>query len=75
MPATARDAQTRAFGTTRMDPCNAWSPHEPGRRRQGRTEVSVPVQCNRPRGHSGNHMCLMGSFERLAEWGPAEVFR
>lgn len=33
----------------------------------------VPVQCNRPSGHDGNHMCLAGNFERLAEWTQAKV--
>ena len=56
-----------------MRPCNSWSPHEPSRRRLNRGEQSVPVQCNRPSGHSGNHMCLLGSFERLAEWEQAKV--
>jgi hypothetical protein len=55
--------------------CNAWSPHEAGQRRVGRSERPVPVQCNRPAGHDGNHMCLTGSFERLAEWAPAEVIK
>jgi hypothetical protein len=59
----------------RLDPCHCWSPHEPGRKRQGRGEVAVPVQCNRPAGHDGNHMCLLGSYELLAEWGQATVVK
>jgi hypothetical protein len=62
-------------GRPRLTPCNAWSPHEAGRVKQGRGEKSVPVQCNRPSGHSGNHLCLLGSFERLAEWGQCEVVK
>jgi hypothetical protein len=56
-------------------PCNSWSPHEAGRKKQNRGEIAVPVQCNRPEGHTGNHMCLAGSFERLAEWGQCEVVK
>lgn len=59
----------------KLEPCNVWSPHQPGMRKQGRTEKPVPVQCNRPEGHSGNHMCLLGSYERLAEWEPAKVVK
>ena len=55
--------------------CNCWSPHEAGRQKINRGEKSVPVQCNRPEGHTGNHMCLMGSFERLAEWEPARIVK
>jgi hypothetical protein len=58
-----------------LNPCNAWSPHEAGRRRVGRSEHPMPVQCNRPAGYDGNHMCMAGSFERLAEWAPAEVIK
>lgn len=59
----------------RPNPCNCWSPHQPGRKKQGRGEISVPVQCNRPEGHPGNHMCLMGSYERLAEWEQTKVVK
>jgi hypothetical protein len=55
--------------------CGVWSPHEAGRRKVGRSERPMPVQCNRPAGHGGNYMCLAGSFERLAEWGLAEVVK
>lgn len=58
-----------------FSPCNCWSPHEPGRKKQQRGEMAVPVQCNRPSGHEGNHMCLMGSFERLAEWEQTKVVK
>lgn len=61
------------FGRPKLTPCKAWSPHEPGMERHGRQEKPVPVRCNRPQGHDGNHMCLAGSFERLAEWGQCEV--
>ena len=59
----------------RFTSCNVWSPHEAGMVRRGRLETPVPVQCNRPAGHPGNHMCLAGSFERLAEWTPSEVIK
>lgn len=58
-----------------MAPCNVWSPHEPGTVRQAREVRSVPVQCNRPADHEGNHMCLAGSFERIAEWEQAKVVK
>jgi len=60
---------------TMLKPCNAWSPHEPGTKRVGRREQPIPVQCNRPESHDGNHMHLLGSFDRLAEWGKCEVIR
>lgn len=59
----------------RLKPCNSWSPHEPLQKRRNKGYVNIPVQCNRPKGHDGNHMLLAGSFERLAEWGPAEVIK
>lgn len=59
----------------KLDPCNSWSPHEAGRIKYGKGEKPVPVQCNRPSGHAGNHMCLAGSFERLAEWEPGKVIK
>lgn len=62
-------------GRPALTPCGCWSPHQPGMVRQGRNEKPVPVQCNRPQGHSGNHMTLLGSFERLAEWGQCEVIK
>ena len=60
---------------TRIAPCNVWSPHEPGRVRVGRGEKSVPVQCNRPQKHAGNHMCLNVGRDCLAEWEPAIIIR
>ena len=60
---------------TRLTACNSWSPHEAGLEKHNRTTKAVPVQCNRPSGHDGNHMCLLGTFEKLAEWGQAEVFK
>lgn len=59
----------------RIVPCLAWSPHEPGTIRKGRTEKATPVQCNRPSGHDGNHIHSLADFERLAEWTPSEVIR
>lgn len=61
--------------TTRIKPCNVWSPHEPGRIRINKGEKSVPVQCNRPAGHPGNHMTLDGAFTRMAEWEPCRIIR
>ena len=55
--------------------CGSWSPHEPGMQRKGRQEKPVPLQCNRPEGHDGNHMCMTRNFERLAEWGQCEVVK
>jgi hypothetical protein len=63
------------LSSPRLQPCNCWSPHEPGVKRLARDIVAVPVQCNRPSDHEGNHMCLLGSFERLAEWEPAKVVK
>ena len=63
------------LGPPKFSPCNCWSPHEAGRKKQGRGEKAVPVQCNRPSGHDGNHMCLAGSFERLAEWEQARIVK
>jgi hypothetical protein len=62
------------MGTT-LTACNCWSPHAPGVERHNRQEKHVPVQCNRPSGHEGNHMYLLRSFEKLAEWGQAEVYK
>lgn len=62
-------------GRPHLTPCGVWSPHQPGMIRQGKVEKPVPVQCNRPEGHDGNHMTLLGSFERLAEWGHCEVIK
>lgn len=59
----------------KLKPCNQWSPHEPGRKKVNRGEVSVPLQCNRPEGHEGNHICLTGPFERLAEWTQSKVVK
>lgn len=59
----------------KFEPCASWSPHEAGVRKIGKRQEPCPVQCNRPYGHDGNHMCLNGAFDRLAEWGPAEVIR
>ena len=59
----------------RIQPCLAWSPHEPGTIRKGRTEKPTPVQCNRPAGHDGHHIHLLTNFERLAEWTPSEVIK
>lgn len=61
-------------GTT-LNSCNTWSPHQPGVEKHGRQTKAVPVQCNRPSGHDGNHMCLLPTFERLAEWAQTEVFK
>jgi hypothetical protein len=58
-----------------IKPCGVWSPHEAGQVRQQKTTKATPVQCNRPEGHTGNHMCLLGTFERLAEWGHCEVIK
>jgi hypothetical protein len=79
-PPAALDMRAGAVGTVIARnlipaPCNVWSPHEAGRVRQAKAEKAVPVQCNRPSGHGGNHMCLTGSFERLAEWEPAKVVK
>jgi hypothetical protein len=59
----------------RLQPCNCWSPHQPGVKKKNHGTEAVPVQCNRPEGHEGNHMCLLGSYERLAEWEPAKVVK
>lgn len=59
----------------KFEPCGVWSPHEPATRKVGKRQEACPVQRNRPYGHDGNHMCLNGAFDRLAEWGPAEVLR
>jgi hypothetical protein len=63
------------LAATKLKGCDAWSPHEPGMERKGRTERPVPVQCNRPQGHEGNHMTVTRTFERLAEWGQCEVVK
>jgi hypothetical protein len=55
--------------------CGSWSPHEAGTVRRGREAIPVPVQCNLPHGHDGNHMNLLPSFEKLAEWGQSEVYK
>lgn len=69
-PATAGGGRQM---TERPKPCDSWSPHEPGMSARGIRGKPVPVQCNRPSGHSGNHMCLAGNFDRLAEWEQAKV--
>ena len=58
-----------------LSPYNTWSPHEPGAVRVGRSLKPVPVQCNRPADHDGNHMRLSGAFERVAEWEPARILK
>lgn len=58
-----------------MDACGVWSPHAPTTRKVGREHQRVPVQCNRPAGHSGNHMWSTTTGARLAEWEPATVVR
>lgn len=63
------------LGRPKLTPCGVWSPHTPGVERNGKKEKPVPVQCNRPHGHDGNHMCLYGSFERMAEWGQCEIVK
>lgn len=79
-PDHAVDMRSGAVGQprpalARITPCGVTSPHKPGVVRVGRGERPVAVECNRPAGHSGNHMCLLGSFERLAEWGQCEVIK
>lgn len=63
------------LSTPKLVPCNCWSPHEAGMERKGRQEKPVPLQCNRPRDHEGNHMVMTRNFECLAEWGQAKVVK
>lgn len=58
-----------------LESCGSWSPHETTQKRVGWGFQKVPVQCNRPAGHDGNHMWSTTTNARLAEWGPAEVIR
>ena len=72
---TRTGAGSLLLGRPRIAPCLAWSPHEPSTKRTGKKVEAAPVQCNRPTGHDGNHMHLLASFERLAEWTPSEVIK
>lgn len=64
-----------AMGGRTLSACNVWSPHAPVINRKGLKLIPGPVACNRPEGHDGNHMHLLGSFEKLAEWGRCEVYK
>lgn len=72
----SQTAGTARTDTNRTMPCGSVAPslrRVLSRNMQGSS--LVPVLCNRPSGHEGNHAYSTDKQARAWEWTPAEIIR